>query len=323
MDEARYSLRDFRGSDYDALAALQNAIDPEEPVSVESLRHMVESFREASQVYDVVVEDRHSKEVVGTGAVWLMPSEGDPKTMWIFGGVLPNHQRAGIGSFVYDTLLAEARRRGATGLRCRVSESSMAGRTFLAKRNFAESRRVWRSSLDVASADTSQLPALVRAAKLEGVEFTTLSQEGVNDPGVQREVYDLDSETGRDVPHDGTYSPFPFEEWRQFFLKGENALPDAWYLAKKGNRYVALTSAAREVAQPDVLQQFFTGTRSEVRRKGLARTLKLMLIDYAKTHGYARIETSNDSLNTPMWTLNRTLGFRKVRETIQFESHLT
>jgi predicted GNAT superfamily acetyltransferase len=71
-----------------------------------------------------------------------------------------------------------------------------------------------------------------------------------------------------------------------------------------------------------VLQQYFTGVRREARRRKLALALKLMVIDFAKRNGYARIETSNDSLNAPMWTLNKGLGFRKVRETIQFACKL-
>jgi RimJ/RimL family protein N-acetyltransferase len=135
-------------------------------------------------------------------------------------------------------------------------------------------------------------------------------------------IYDLDTETGKDVPRDGTYAPLPFEQFRRFFLEGDNALPDAWFLAKAGDRYVGVSSGAREPAQPEVLQQYFTGIRPEFRRKKIALALKLLLIDYAKKHGYARIETSNDSLNMPMWTLNLGLGFRKVRETIQFETQI-
>jgi RimJ/RimL family protein N-acetyltransferase len=68
-----------------------------------------------------------------------------------------------------------------------------------------------------------------------------------------------------------------------------------------------------------VLQQYYTGTRPEYRRRKIALTLKPLLIDYAKRNGYARIETNNDSLNVPMWTLNQGLGFRSVPEHIHLE----
>jgi mycothiol synthase len=322
MDETRYSVREFRATDYDALAAIQNAVEPDEPVSAESLRHMIETFRQASHPHHVVVEDRRSGEVVASAAIFSMPFENDPSRQWIVGSVLPSRQRDGIGSHLYDLLLAVAEERKATGLRCRVRENSATGRAFLAKRHFRERRRIWRSSLEVASADTSQLTSLVRSAASDGIELTTLSREGVGDLQVLHRVHDLDAVAGRDVPQEGTYTPVPFEDFRRFFLDGENFLPDAWFLAKHGDQYIGVSSGAREPAQPQVLQQYFTGVRPEFRRRKIALALKLMLVDFAKRNGYARIETSNDSLNAPMWNLNQGLGFRKVHEMIQLDCDL-
>jgi GNAT superfamily N-acetyltransferase len=322
MDENRYGVREFRDSDYDALAQIQNAVEPDEPMSVESLRHMIESFRGTANPHQLVVEDRRSGELVGSAAVFRMPFDGEPGQLWIVGSVLPNRRREGIGTHLFESVLAEARRRGATRLQCHVRENSADGQVFLAKRGFVERRRIWRSSLEVARADTSPLPSLVRAITSEGVEFTTLAKEGATQPDVLRRVHDLDTVTGRDVPRGGTYNPLPFEQFRQFFLEGENFLPDAWFLAKVGDQYVGVSSGAREPAQPEVLQQNYTGTRPEFRRKKIALALKLMLIDFAKQNDYARIETSNDSLNVPMWTINRALGFRKVRELVQLESDI-
>jgi len=316
MDGTRYLLREFRETDFDALVTLLNAVEPDDPVSVESLRHFIGSFLPSSRLHQVLVEDRRSGELVGSAAIFAEPSESDPAKLWIWGVVLPARQREGIGSQLYDTLLAEAKERKATGLRIRVREDSAAGRAFLGKRGFRERRRSWRSRLEVAPSDTSRLASLVRTLTSDGVEFTTLSREGVTDLHVLHRVHDLDSVAGRDMPRDGTYRPYSFEQFRRLFLEGENFLPDAWFLAKVGNQYVGLSSGAREPAQPKVLQQYFTGIRPEFRRRRIALALKLMFIDFAKRNGYARIETWNDSLNLPMWTLNQGLGFQKVRETI-------
>jgi mycothiol synthase len=322
MDESRYRIREFRDSDYPALTKLQNAVEPDEPRSAESLRHMIESFRGVANPHQVVVEDRRSGELVATAAVFRMPFDSEPGKQSIMGSVLPDRRREGIGSHLFEIVLAEARRRGATRLQSLVRENSVDGQTFLSERDFVERRRIWQSSLEVARADTSLLPSLVRAITSEGVKFTSLAKEGEKNPDVQRRVYDLDAVTGRDVPRDGTYTPLPFEQFQKFFLEGENFLPDAWFLAKVGDQYVGLSSGAREPAQPAVLQQYYTGTRPEFRRRKIALALKLMLIDFARQNGYARIETSNDSLNAPMWTINKALGFRKVHEVIQLESDI-
>jgi mycothiol synthase len=249
-----------------------------------------------------------------------MPFEDDPARPWISGEVRSSRQGQGIGTRLYDTLLAEAKQRGATGVRTTVRENSEVGRAFLARRAFVERRRTWRSRLEVATADTSRLPELTRALTAEGIELTTLAREGANDPVVQHRIHELDAVTGRDVPHTGAYTPLPFEEFQRFFFGDQNALPGAWFLAKQGDRYVGISCAGREPAQPTVLQQFYTATLPEFRRRRVALTLKLALIDYSQRNGFARIETSNDSLNLPMWTLNQRLGFQKLLETIHLEN---
>jgi mycothiol synthase len=319
MDEARYILREFGDSDLAAVVAIHNAIDPALPFSVGSFRHALESARLTFDVRFVVVADRVSGQVLGYGLMYDMPGQSDPSRLWIEGEVLPSRQGEGIGSHIYDTLVADACRRGATGFRCSVEEGSAVGRSFLARRGFAERRRSWHSGLDVASASTSELEALVTATSTDGIELTTLAREGANDPDVRHRVYELDALAERDAPHLGLVTPVPFEEFQRFYWDGPNFLPDAWFLAKSADRYVGISYAARESAQPDILQQYFTGTRPEYRRRKIARVLKLLLIDYAKRNGYARIETNNDSLNHPMWSLNQQLGFRKMRERIHLE----
>ena len=319
MDDDRYLVRELRDSDYEALAAVENAIKPEQPESAESLRHFVESFRTFSDLPHLVVQDLQSGRILGSGVLFHPLDQKDPARPWIHVGVHPSHRHQGIGSRLYDALAAEARRRGATGLRCSVEGDSSDGRAFVAKREFIERRRSWCSSLDVASADTSDLKSLTRTLSSTGIEFTTLSREGVDDLNVLHRLHDLDSATAVDEPHVGAFTAVPFEEYRRLFLEGPLVLPEAWILAKEGDRYVGISSAAREPARPNVLMQYYTGTRREHRRKKIALTLKLLLIEYAKQHGYVRIETNNDSLNTAMWTLNQRLGFRKLWERIHLE----
>jgi len=322
MDETRYRVREFGDSDYEGVAAIENTLDPQQPTSVETLRHSVESARRIYNIDFIVVTRHSSGTVVGYGVLFDMPGQSDPSRLWIDAGVLPGCQREGIGSCIYDNLAAEAGKRGATALRCTVKEDSLAGRTFLASRGFVERRRSWRSSLDVASADTSELQRLIRGVSAGGIEITTLAREGADDPEVLRKVYELDALAGKDEPHVGVPTPIPFDEFRRYFWEGPNVLLDAWFLAKAGNRYVGITYAARELAQPEVLQQYFTGTHPDYRRRKIALTLKMVLLDYAKQKGFARIETNNDSLNLPMWTLNQRLGFRRLRVRIHLEREL-
>jgi mycothiol synthase len=320
MDESRYRLREFRDSDCEAVATIYRAVQPDDPVSAASVRHLVETWLRPPECLKLVIEDRRADEVIASGNLFLVPYQEDPTRPWISVDVHPTHRRQGVGSHLYDAFLAEAGRRGAIGLRCTVAENQGAGQSFLANRGFEERRRSWRSSLDVATASTAALGPLVTSVTARGIELTTLSREGADDPDVLRRVYALDAETGKDVPHVGPYTPPSFEDYKRYFLGGEGVLTDAWFLAKDGDRYVGISFGAVEPGVPRVLQQFYTATRREYRRRNIALTLKLQLIDFVKRNGFARIETSNDSMNVPMWTLNQRLGFRKIRENIHLES---
>ena len=319
MDDAKYELREFRDADYPGVVAVRNAGSPDRPVSVEYLRHVDESFREVSQAYDLVAVERRTGAIVGTASLFRIAFMDDPFFQWISCDIAPDRTRQGIGAALYDALRTAAVRRGQRGLRVTVRAGATEALGFAARRGFVERRRVWRSSLDLAGADTSALPGLLQRLSGAGIVFTTLDAEGADDPEVVRRVHDLQRDSGKDVPVLGTHTGIPFEEFCRFFLEGPGALPRSWFLAKDGERYVGMTFASRESTLVGVLHQDYTGTRREYRGRGIAHALKLLLIRFAQQEGYARIDTSNDSLNQPMWTLNQRLGFRRSNERIQLQ----
>jgi RimJ/RimL family protein N-acetyltransferase len=61
-----------------------------------------------------------------------------------------------------------------------------------------------------------------------------------------------------------------------------------------------------------------TGTRADLRRRGLARLAKLATIAWAREHGFAAIQTSTDGENAPMLALNESLGYRPVSTETQY-----
>lgn len=320
MDATRYTLRDLEESDYEGWAALQTRIYPDHPMSVGVLRQLLQADEPpVGPLPRYAVEERSSQEIVAVAGLERNPYQWDPTRPWIFGEVHPEHRGRGIGSRLYEVLVAAAQRRGATGLRASAREEDPTGLRFLVRRRFEERRRSWRSVLDIASADTARLPTLRATLSAVGIEVTTLEKEGPHDPSVLRRVHDLDTEVGADVPHVGAYTPVSFEEFQSLYVRGTAYLPEAWILAKREGEYIGMTSALREPAQPEVLQQMFTGVRAAFRRKKVAETLKLSLIDYARTHGYAQTVTSNDSKNEAMWSLNRRLGYRKASVRVHLE----
>jgi GNAT superfamily N-acetyltransferase len=72
-----------------------------------------------------------------------------------------------------------------------------------------------------------------------------------------------------------------------------------------------------------VLVNGFTGVLPVCRNRGIARTLKLQAIDYARSHGYRQILTSNHADNGPLLRVNEILGFQESSRKIRFEKTLT
>jgi mycothiol synthase len=320
MDGSMFSVRPFADSDYESFAEVRTAARPNYPVSAETLRHW-DKAAQANLVHDrYVAELRQTRQVVAVGG--LGADAAYPRKHWIFLFVRPEHQNRGIGIKLYDLLLNDARRQDGVCLRTSVQTGEAAGLAFSAHRGFVERARDWQSILDVQTADTSRLPSLLERLKAGGIEVTTLAKEGAKDPDVWKRLYGLDVATSPDVPRMDPFVPWTLEQFAQAELEGSSVLPEAWFIAKNGGNYVADSWAQREVAEPDLLQQDFTGTLKEYRRRGLALTLKLCLIDYARRNGFRRIRTNNNSLNVPMWKLNEQLGFRKISTTLQLEKPL-
>jgi GNAT superfamily N-acetyltransferase len=72
-----------------------------------------------------------------------------------------------------------------------------------------------------------------------------------------------------------------------------------------------------------VLVNGFTGVLPVCRNRGIARTLKLQAIDYARSHGYRQILASNHADNGPLLRVNEILGFQESSRKIRFEKTLT
>jgi mycothiol synthase len=322
MDSSTFSARPFSDSDYESWAAVGRAARPDVPVSAENLRHQEESLGSDFEKRRFVVEFRDTGRVIAVGRLGESPFNAEHGKFWEFILVHPEYQGRGIGTWMHDRLVAEARTLGATSLRAAVQEREAIGTAFLNHRGFQERRRTWQSTLDPGRVDVSRLPDMLRALASEGIEITTLAEEGVEDPEVIRKLYELDRDTSPDVPRMDPFTPWTLEQYARLELGGPRQLPEAWFIAKHQGRYIAMSVGKHELANRETLHQSYTCTLREYRRRGIALALKLSLIEYAQEHRYRRIETENDSMNAPMWAMNERLGFRRSTIWIQMERPL-
>jgi mycothiol synthase len=310
MDEARYRLRDFEDRDYPAEARVATEGNPERPSNPDALREWAEWLRRPPFVQvKQVVEDRSRGEAIGFGFLFTPPWTFDPRKFWVGAAVGQEHSGRGIGSAIAQAILAEATRRQAVTLWASTRADQEPWIRFMTHWGFHERRRTWQSRLEVAEA--ADFPDRTEQLAREGISVTTLAEEGPDREEVRRRLYDLSLEVGGDVPRMGPYTPVTFPRFVEVEITRTEALPAAYFLARRGEQYVAVSNLARIAGDPTGLDQEFTAVRKELRGRGLASELKRRTVEYAREHGFRYIHTFNDSLNLPMWAINEKLGYRK------------
>jgi mycothiol synthase len=323
MDSRLYAVRPFATADLEEYSRMFARVYPDHPMPVDVFRIDWEShLRLPEPPFWRVVTERSTGAMVAAAGIARNLRADDPRRPWVFGDVAPEHRGRGIGTYLFDEIRAEAGRRGLSALRARVRADPPSTFAFLEKRGFVEQRRSWVAALEIAHADTTRPREIEQRLVGEGIRFTSLAEEGSDSEEVLRRVFALVDDTSADIPRVGQYTPISFEQHREFDTAGDGYRPELWMLAKVRSEYVGISVGYHNPALPKTLAQALTGTRRDYRRRGIAEVLKARLIEYARAHGYDRIETSTDSSNQPMWALNERIGFRKSGERIFAECRL-
>lgn len=316
-------LRLFEERDYPGLVALVHAVYPDQPVTLEEMQHSDRTWDHSRYVKLCIIAEGDEGQVLGWGELRHSPWAFHPRRYSLRLGVAPQVRHRGIGTTLYEWVLAELRVRDAELVRCTVQESKREGVAFLVKRGFQEVDRVWESRLDVCGFNFASFAVAYERVAAQGITITTLAAELQRAPAVLRQVYELDCACGLDAPSLDPPTFRPFELWAQDEIEKPGALPAAWFLAKDGGQFVGISSLQGALASPDVLWVGFTGVRREVRGRGIATALKLESIRYAREQGYREIRTMNNALNQSMLRINEALGFRREPAWITFEKKLT
>lgn len=316
-------FRPFAEGDYETIVAIRNQVDRDDPTTVADVRYS-DSIWETDR-FDrlrLMAEDETGR-VVGFGQINHIPYEFHPQRYRIVGRVDPALWRRGIGTAIYERMLAELRSRNATAARAEIREDHTETVGFMQRRGFVERQREYESHFDVRSFDFGRFPDAEARVTAQGLALTTLAAEGADAPEVLRRLHDCFVECDTSVPSIDGVTPTSFERFLATDVRGPNALPDAYFLARDGDRYVGLSNLHRNPALPHVLDQQLTGVRADYRRRGIALALKLMGIRYARQHGKRLIRTGNDVRNQGMLAINEALGFVLQPAWLVMEKELT
>jgi mycothiol synthase len=237
-------------------------------------------------------------------------------------GVASGYRRQGLG-----TRLAEEVERFAASNRVRwveaeVRERNLAsGLPFVAARGYAELERYRTSVQTPSSVDLSGLSAL--RSQLEGAGIELVAFPAVDAPPAREELYRATLQIWRDMPHEAhvDWEDPPLETFTRTIFERSSVLLDGFFVARDGDRIVGLSYLAR---RPDGDAEVGdTGVLRDYRRRGIARTLKMMVTRYAAEHGIAHVHTDNRADNAGMLAINRELGFVPGEEIVIFEKILS
>jgi len=244
-----------------------------------------------------------------------------PKKFWFDGWVDPKHEGQGIGSAIYERLKDDFDERSATAAWMGIRENMTRSIAFAQKRGFDEKMRGWESTIDPYQVDTSEFQKYSTKASQAGIEFSTLEQELREDPECYTKLYELVQTAFRDVPIADTPTDTPYDQWLAFEMKNPNLIPQAYMIAKDGDKYVGTSVVWRLKKEPRSLYQGLTGVLREYRGKGIAVALKLKVLDFARKNGFDNIRTFNASTNEGMLSINMKLGFKRDLAWITFEKN--
>jgi len=262
-------------------------------VDAEEIAYVIESDRESAWLL-ALSED----EALGCGV-------GRPSSiqssLYAMVRVLPEHRRRGVGQQLYEALSAHARTLGRDSMWGRIREDDDESRRFARDRGFREAGREYEVVLDTADADMS-------GGSPDGIELVSLSER----PELAAAVYQVDSEVGADVPRPegDDFQPESFERWRELYLEGPGAVPDAMIAALDGDEVVGFTGLRRRGASSPVAENLLTAVRRPWRRRGIAVALKREQIARARAAGIEQIYTTNDETNAGMRGVNARLGYQ-------------
>ena len=302
---------------YPGIATLHNSINPELHLSAldftEGDRLRDPKFK--TQRWVAIMKD----EIIGAGYYTQSNWFAHPQKFMIWVGVHPRHQRSGIGSALYETIMHGLQPFDPLALRSRATDDCPQSIRFLEKRGFQEVIRDIPSELNVQAFDLTRFTGLKDRFRVNGIEIKTLS-ELENDPERNHKLYDLDWEMSLSVPGDlaAGMGRRGLEKYVEYAITGPSALPDGFFVAVKGEEYIGLSHVL--VSEKGLsLYQGLTGVKPQYRRTGIGLAMKIRGITYAQANGYTTIMAENDAKNIPMLAMNEKLGFVRKPSLITFE----
>lgn len=320
-----FTIRSFQktDADYEAVVAIHNAVWTTDIYTVHEWRHQEEIIdpKYFYQRFLVMMDER----VVAFGdchETWWAYSPGKYR---IRIDVHPDYEGYELASRLYERLmltLQEEAPHALVMLTADSREDKPNKMRFLAEQGFEQVMREPISHLDVAAFDEAKFAGAVEKSRQAGIKIRTISELERLDPDWKQKLWDVRWHILQDIPSPQPRTREPLEEFEKRLHGHPNFDPDAWFIAVDQEEYVAYSNFYVTSTMPDKLFTGVTGVRKSHRRRGIATTLKVHGIAFAKAYGAKVIQTENEE-NNPMYELNMQLGFEPAPAWVVFEKYLS
>jgi mycothiol synthase len=302
-------IRPFRWNDedYRSLIDIHNALYPDELDLPELLKH-TDNARDQNYMLERVVAEADG-QAVGTASFGESMWTPVPHKFWFYIQVHPDHQRQGVGSSIYEHIVAVLAEKGPRILDSWLREDKPDAVRFLESRGYVRVLRGQNSRITLSEFDAGRFADVVERVRASGIHILPLAELMDEDPEWKKKLYELDWLLSLDVPDVDPPKKREFEIYcRQTFDK-PTFFPESFFVALDGEEYVGVSMLELNLADRTKLQTDLTGVVRSHRRRGIATALKVHALSKAKSTGVQFVETDNEE-NNPMYTLNVKLGFK-------------
>jgi mycothiol synthase len=286
--------------DVAAFIAIRDAVDPEHPMTRESL----DDARKSVDRLDIVAW----QGAQAVGCAFAEHQWGDPAstTGYFSIRVLAEHRRRGVGTGLLARVSEHVRGCGGLDLHAQFRAEATDQQAFLEHHGFGEVGRMQDVELELDGIDmTVDVP--------EGIDVVPIRE--AHEPGMHAVSIEADA----DVPTASPIRTGDLARWRERNL-GPLAIRELSFVALDGHEVVGFAILGKCV--PGIAEHWMTGVKRAWRGRGIAIALKQAQAAAAQASGLERLRTQNDLANAPMRRVNERLGYRSRLEWIQFAGPL-
>jgi GNAT superfamily N-acetyltransferase len=291
-------------TDFERFAAIHNAHEPN-PITVELLQKWESERPEGQLRHRSVVVDQHG-QIVGFNDIVYEPWERRGR-YWLEMYVDPDRLRQGIGTLLYNDAFQFAQQHGITDIKGAVRDNCPECLRFAQQRGYTIDRHIFDSALELASYDEQPFVHALETARASGIRFFSLADLEVTED-IQRKLYELNSKLILDVPG-WDRDLAPFEQFKIWVFEAEHYRPEGQIIAADGDQWIGL-AALGYFPKIDSAINMITGVDRSYRGRKIALALKVLAHRLAREWGFGFVRTNNDSLNAPMLTINRKMGYQ-------------